>query len=81
MIIHGIIHLVAIQRIFGSRVGLMNLHTVGLSLLGLPVMWFGTQLGELAFRSGSDAMHRQVSIVSLGVIALVSAVKGIGELT
>src|SRR4051812_5719699 len=52
-------------------VGLMNLHTVGLSLLGLPVMWLGTRLGEMAFRHGSDAMHRQVSIASLGVIALV----------
>lgn len=61
-------------------VGLMNLHTVTLSLLGLPVMWLGTKLGEFAFRRGSDAMHRQVSIVSLGAIALVSAVKGIGEL-
>lgn len=62
-------------------VGLMTLHTVGLSLLGLPVMWLGTRLGELAFRRGNDALHRQVSIASLGVIALVSAVKGIGELT
>ena len=28
-----------------------------------------------------DTMHRQVSIASLGVVALVSAIKGIGELT
>lgn len=62
-------------------VGMMTLHTVGLSLLGLPVMWLGTKVGELAFRHGSDALHRQTSIASLGVIALVSAVKGIGELT
>lgn len=61
-------------------IGLMTLHTVGLSLLGLPVMWLGTKLGELAFRRGNDKMHRQVSIVSLGLIAVISAVKGIGEL-
>jgi uncharacterized membrane protein YfcA len=62
-------------------VGLMNGHTIVLSLLGLPVMWLGTRIGELAFRRGNDTTHRQVSIASLGAIAVVSAVKGIGELT
>ncbi|MGM4916567.1 TSUP family transporter [Tardiphaga sp. 813_E8_N1_3] len=62
-------------------VGLMTVHTIGLSLLGLPVMWLGTRLGELAFRHGDDSRHRQVSIASLGVIALVSAIKGVSELT
>jgi uncharacterized membrane protein YfcA len=62
-------------------VGLLNVHTIGLSLLGLPVMWLGTIFGEIAFQRGNDAMHRQVSIISLGAIALVSAVKGVSELT
>jgi hypothetical protein len=60
---------------------LLTVHSIGLSLLGLPVMWLGTRLGEIAFRCGDDALHRQVSIISLGVIALVSAVKGVSELT
>lgn len=61
-------------------IGLMTVQTIGLSLLGLPAMWIGTRLGEAVFERGTDAMHRHVSIVSLGVIALVSAIKGIGEL-
>jgi uncharacterized membrane protein YfcA len=61
--------------------GLLNMHTVTLSVLALPVMWLGTRIGEMAFTRGTDAVHRRVSIVSLGVIALVSAIKGIGELT
>lgn len=61
--------------------GLLNIHTAVLSLLGLPVMWIGTRIGEMAFTRGSDAMHRHVSIVSLGIISLVSAAKGISELT
>jgi uncharacterized membrane protein YfcA len=62
-------------------IGMITVQTVSLSVLGLPVMWIGTKLGEMAFTRGTDALHRQVSIVSLGVIALVSAVKGISELT
>jgi uncharacterized membrane protein YfcA len=61
-------------------IGLITLQTTGLSLLGLPVMWIGTRLGHLAFTRGTDTTHRRVSIASLGAIALLSAVKGIGEL-
>jgi uncharacterized membrane protein YfcA len=61
-------------------VGLVTLQTIGLSLLGLPVMWAGTRIGQLAFARGSDATHRRVSIASLGAIALASAIKGLGEL-
>lgn len=63
-----------------AAIGLITLQTIGLSLLGLPVMWVGTRIGHLAFTRGTDATHRHVSILSLGVIALVSAIKGIGEL-
>lgn len=62
-------------------IGLITVQTISLSLLGLPMMWIGTRLGEMAFKCGTDAMHRQVSIASLGVIALVSMIKGLGELT
>jgi uncharacterized membrane protein YfcA len=61
-------------------VGLITVRTISLSLLGLPAMWIGTQFGEMAFRRGTDAIHRHVSITSLGVIALVSAIRGISEL-
>jgi hypothetical protein len=62
-------------------IGLITVQTISLSLLGLPVMWIGTRLGEMAFKRGSDAMHRQISIASLGAIALMSTIKGLGELT
>jgi uncharacterized protein len=61
-------------------IGLITLQTILLSMLGLPVMVIGTRLGHLAFTRGSDATHRRVSIASLGVIALVSAIKGVSEM-
>jgi uncharacterized membrane protein YfcA len=61
-------------------VGLVTLQAVCLSLLGLPVMWLGTRIGHLAFVRSADATHRHVSIASLGVISVVSAIKGLGEL-
>ncbi|MET0707530.1 MAG: sulfite exporter TauE/SafE family protein [Tardiphaga sp.] len=64
----------------GLALGLITLQTFCLSLLGLPVMWIGTRLGHIAFTRSSDRTHRRVSIVSLGLIALVSAAKGISEL-
>ncbi|MDB5655033.1 MAG: putative rane transporter protein [Tardiphaga sp.] len=64
----------------GIAIGLITVQTLCLSVLGLPVMWIGTQIGHLAFIRSSDAMHRRVSIISLGVIALISAAKGISEL-
>lgn len=63
-----------------AMVGLLDWRSILLSLLGLPVMLAGTWIGELAFRRGSDALHRQVSIASLGLVALGSAIKGISEL-
>jgi uncharacterized membrane protein YfcA len=63
-----------------AAIGLITWQTIGLSLLGLPVMWIGTRIGHLAFQRGSDATHRRVSILSLGVIALVSAIKGLSDL-
>lgn len=62
-------------------IGLITLSTIFLSLLGLPAMWMGTRVGEYGFARGSDQLHRRVSIVSLGVIAMISAAKAIGELT
>jgi uncharacterized protein len=64
----------------GIALGLITLQTFSLSLLGLPVMWIGTKIGHMAFIRGSDQMRRRVSIGSLGVIALVSAIKGLSEL-
>ena len=61
-------------------VGLISVETVRLSLLGMPVMWIGTQIGEHFFSRGSGATHRKVSIISLGIIALISAIKGASEL-
>lgn len=51
-----------------------------LSLLGLPVMWIGSRIGHITFVRSNDAMHRLVSAVSLGLIALVSAAEGFSEL-
>jgi uncharacterized membrane protein YfcA len=64
----------------GLAIGLVTIQTLCLSVLGLPVMWIGTRIGHLAFVRSNDAVHRRVSIVSLGVIALVSAAKGFSEL-
>lgn len=63
-----------------AAVGMFTLQILVLALLGLPVLWLGTWAGEYAFTRGTDVMHRRVSVASLGVIALVSAVKGVGEL-
>ncbi|MDB5617337.1 sulfite exporter TauE/SafE family protein [Tardiphaga sp.] len=64
----------------GIAIGLITVQTLCLSLLGLPAMWIGTRVGHMAFVRSNDAMHRHVSIISLGIIALVSAAKGISEL-
>lgn len=67
--------------IASTALGLITVQTIGLSLLGLPMMWMGTRIGEAGFKHGSDIVHRQVSIISLAAIAIISAAKGIGELT
>ncbi|MGA7803875.1 hypothetical protein [Bradyrhizobium sp.] len=61
-------------------VGLFDFHALQLSPLALPIMLAGTRIGEAAFHRGSDALHRRVSMVGLGIIAMVSAFKGIDEL-
>lgn len=63
-----------------AMVGLIDARTFWLSALAFPVMLVGTWIGERGFRRSTDVMHRQVSIASLGVIALGSAIKGISEL-
>ncbi|WP_454624913.1 sulfite exporter TauE/SafE family protein [Bradyrhizobium cenepequi] len=63
-----------------ALVGLLDLRCLILSVLALPVLIAGTRIGEQAFRHGSDALHRQVSIASLGLIAIGSAIKGVSEL-
>jgi uncharacterized membrane protein YfcA len=60
--------------------GLLTPQTVALSVLGLPVMWIGTRLGEIAFSRGTSDMHRRVSIVVLNVIAIIGAVQGMREI-
>jgi uncharacterized protein len=69
-----------VAMVASTAVGLVTVQSTGLSLLGMPVMWAGTQVGQLAFTRGSNSFHRRVSIASLGIIALVGAVKGICDL-
>ncbi|NVN87269.1 MAG: sulfite exporter TauE/SafE family protein [Rhodopseudomonas sp.] len=63
-----------------TTVGLVGARVLWLAAIAWPVMLLGTMIGEYGFRRGSDALHRQVSIASLGLIALGSAIKGISEL-
>lgn len=60
--------------------GLLDLHIAVLTALGVPVMLIGTWLGDLGFHRGSDVLHRRVSIASLAVVALASALKGLSDL-
>ncbi|WP_420133309.1 sulfite exporter TauE/SafE family protein [Rhodopseudomonas sp.] len=64
-----------------ALVGLATPTVLWLSVMALPVTFLGTWIGELGFRRGSETLHRRVSIVSLGVIALISAAKGFAELS
>lgn len=61
-------------------VGLITIEVITLSLIGLPAVWAGTRLGELGFRYGSAQLHRRLSITTLGVLSLISAIKGLEEL-
>ena len=70
----------ALAMISTVWVGLLDRNSLLLTLLALPIMLAGTWAGEQAFRRGSDALHRQVSIASLGLIAIGSAIKGVSEL-
>ncbi|WP_315831300.1 sulfite exporter TauE/SafE family protein [Bradyrhizobium prioriisuperbiae] len=63
-----------------AAVGLLDRRVLWLSVIGLPVMLIGTRIGAYAFHRGSDALHRQVSVASLGIIALGSAIKGFSDL-
>lgn len=63
-----------------AMLGLVNRDTLVLTALGVPVMVVGTRLGDIGFHCGSDKLHRQVSIVSLAVLALGSALKGVSDL-
>jgi hypothetical protein len=60
--------------------GLLDLRTVVLTVLGVPIMLVGTWLGDVGFHRGSDALHRRVSIASLAIVALGSAIKGLSDL-
>ena len=44
-----------------TAVGLLDRQLLALSLIGLPVMMSATFVGELAFRHGSDSLHRRSS--------------------
>lgn len=63
-----------------AMLGLLDLRAVVLTVLGIPVMLVGTWLGDIGFQRGSDMLHRRVSIVSLAVVALGSAIKGLSDL-
>jgi len=60
--------------------GLLDLRAVVLTVLGIPMMLVGTWLGDIAFQRGSDMLHRRVSIASLAIVALGSAIKGLSDL-
>ncbi|MGJ5181473.1 sulfite exporter TauE/SafE family protein [Bradyrhizobium oligotrophicum] len=60
--------------------GLLDLHIAVLTGLGIPVMLAGAWLGDLGFHRGSDTLHRRVSIASLAVVAVGSALKGLSDL-
>jgi uncharacterized membrane protein YfcA len=63
-----------------ALLGLLDLRTIVLTVLGLPVMLIGTWLGDIGFHRGSDTLHRRVSIASLAIVALGSAIKGLSDL-
>ncbi len=63
-----------------AMLGLLDLGTLVLTVLGVPIMLLGTWLGDIGFHRGSDALHRRVSIVSLAAVALGSALKGLSDL-
>lgn len=63
-----------------ALLGLLDLRTLVLTVLGIPIMLVGTWLGDIGFQRGSDTLHRRVSIASLAVVALGSAVKGLSDL-
>jgi uncharacterized membrane protein YfcA len=63
-----------------AMLGLLDLRTVVLTVLGVPIMLLGTWLGDIGFHRGSDTLHRRVSIASLAIVALGSAIKGLSDL-
>jgi uncharacterized protein len=63
-----------------ALLGLLDLRALVLTALGVPIMLLGTWLGDLGFNHGSDTLHRRVSIASLAVVALGSALKGLSDL-
>lgn len=69
-----------VATIAALSVGLVTMEVIVLSVIGLPAMWIGTKLGEIGFKYGSPEMHRRVSIVTLGLLSLLSAAKGLEEL-
>jgi uncharacterized protein len=63
-----------------AMLGLLDLRAVVLTVLGVPIMLVGTWLGDIGFHRGSDTLHRRVSIASLAIVALGSAIKGLSDL-
>ncbi|WP_460451699.1 TSUP family transporter [Alsobacter sp. SYSU BS001988] len=63
-----------------AAIGLFDRQSARLAVAGLPVMVLGTWLGQKAFRRSTASLHRWASVVSLGLIALVSIGKGLAEL-
>jgi uncharacterized protein len=63
-----------------GMLGLLDLRTLVLTALGIPIMLIGTWLGDIGFHHGSDTLHRRVSIASLAIVALGSAIKGLSDL-
>jgi uncharacterized protein len=63
-----------------AMLGLLDLRTVVLTVLGVPIMLVGTWLGDIGFHRGSDTLHRRVSIASLAIVALGSVIKGLSDL-
>jgi uncharacterized protein len=63
-----------------ALVGLIDKSALMLSIVALPAMLIGNQIGTLAFRRGSEVLHRRIAVASLGVVAFGSACKGFSEL-
>jgi uncharacterized membrane protein YfcA len=60
-------------------IGVVGWHELGLVLLGLPLMLGGSRLGARLFARLGGA-HRRVSLITLALVALVTAFRGVAGL-
>jgi uncharacterized protein len=60
--------------------GLLETETALLTVGGLPIMFFGTWLGERLFEKSAGRMHRTISLLLLAVVAVLSGGNALMEL-